>query len=155
MIGKERGIAILSKVLILVLCLLFGACSNTVSIKVSNIEKSNLNNRSDDVPVTFIVYKLKSVERFEEASDRDLITREDGVLGKDKIDSIRLQVAPKNELVAIKVKDKEVPYIGILVLFANDTKKITKAWVKTKDASGFWNKKMLKFQITQEGIRRL
>lgn len=155
MIFEKGSVASLSKALILVLCLSLGACSNTVSIRVSNVEKSNLNNRSDDVPVTFIVYKLKSVERFEEASDRDLITREDGVLGKDKIDSIKLQIAPKNEIVAIKVKDKDVPYVGILVLFANDTKKITKAWVKTKNASGFWNKKMLKFQITQEGIRRL
>lgn len=155
MIFEKGSIASLSKALILVLCLLLGACSNTVSIRVSNVEKSNLNNRFDDVPVTFIVYKLKSVERFEEASDRDLITREDGVLGKDKIDSIKLQIAPKNEIVAIKVKDKDVPYVGILVLFANDTKKITKTWVKTKNASGFWNKKMLKFQITQEGIRRL
>lgn len=147
------------KILILVLCLLFGACSNTVSVKISNIEKSNLNNRLDDVPVTLIIYKLKNVEKFEEASDKDLITREDGSLGKDKIDSIKLQIAPKNEIVAIKVNDKEVPYIGVLALFANDTKKVTKAWVKTKDASGFWsrfwNEKTLKFEITQEGIKTI
>ncbi len=141
------------KILILVLCLLFGACSSTVSVSISNTEKSNLNNRSDDVPITLVIYKLKNIEKFKEANDRDLTTREDGALGKDKIDSIRLQIAPKDEIIAIKVKDKEVPYIGILALFANDTKKVTKVWVKTKDASGFWNKKTLKFKITQEGIQ--
>lgn len=141
------------KILILVLCLLFVSCSNTVSVRISNIEKSNLNNRSDDVPITLVIYKLKNIEKFKEASDRDLTTREDGALGKDKIDSIRLQIAPKDEIIAIKVKDKEVPYIGILALFANDTKKVTRVWVKTKDASGFWNKKTLKFKITQEGIQ--
>ena len=53
------------KILILALCLLFGACSNNVSVKISNIEKSNLNNRFDDVPVTLIIYKLKDVKKFE------------------------------------------------------------------------------------------
>ena len=141
------------KILILILCLLFVSCSNTVSVRISNIEKSNLNNRSDDVPITLVIYKLKNIEKFKETSDRDLTTREDGALGKDKIDSIRLQIAPKDEIIAIKVKDKEVPYIGILALFANNTKKVTKIWAKTKDASGFWNKKILKFKITQEGIQ--
>lgn len=111
-------------ILILSLCiLLFGACSNTVSVVISNIENSNLNNRLDDVPVTLIIYKLKNIEKFKEASDKDLITREDGALGKDKIDSIKLQIAPKNEIVAIKVEDDKVSYIGILALFANNTKK--------------------------------
>ncbi|MCX2683780.1 type VI secretion system lipoprotein TssJ [Campylobacter sp. MIT 21-1685] len=143
------------KILILVLCLLFMACSNTVSVKISNIEKSNLNNRLDDVPITLMIYKLENIEKFENASDEDLITREDGVLGKDKIDSIKLQIAPKNEIVAIKVDDKEVPYIGILALFANDTKKVTKIWAKTKDASGFWSEKTLQFEISQEGIKAI
>lgn len=136
-------------ILILSLCvLLFGACSNTVSVVISNIENSNLNNRLDDVPVTLIIYKLKNIEKFKEASDKDLITREDGVLGKDKIDSIKLQIAPKNEIVAIKVEDDEVSYIGILALFANNAKKITKTWATT-------NEKTLKFEITQEGIKTI
>lgn len=147
------------RVLLLVLCLLFTACSNTVSVKVSNIEKSNLNNRLDDVPVTLIIYKLKNIEKFKEASEKDLITREDGALGKDKIDSIKLQIAPKNEILALKIQDKEVPYLGILTLFTNDTNKTTKIWVRTKDAKGFWSgflrKKTLTFEITQEGIKRI
>lgn len=136
-------------ILILSLCVLFfGACSNTVSVLISNIENSNLNNRLDDVPVTLIIYKLKNIEKFKEASDKDLITREDGALGKDKIDSIKLQIAPKNEIVAIKFEDDEVPYIGILALFANNAKKITKIWATT-------NEKTLKFEITQEGIKTI
>lgn len=136
-------------ILILSLCvLLFGACSNTVSVVIRNIENSNLNNRLDDVPVTLIIYKLKNIEKFKEASDKDLITREDGALGKDKIDSIKLQIAPKNEIVAIKVEDDKVSYIGILALFANNTKKITKTWATT-------NEKTLKFEITQEGIKTI
>lgn len=145
------------KILVFLLCfLLLGACSNTVDIKISNIEKSNLNKRADDVPLTIIIYKLKNIEKFKEASDKDLTTREDGALGKDKIDSIKLQIAPKSEIVAIKVEDEEVPYIGILALFANnDTKKATKVWMSTKDASGFWNNKTLNFEITQEGIKAI
>lgn len=141
------------KILIFILSILFIACSNTVNVKINNMEKSNLNNRLDDVPVTIVVYKLKNIEKFKEASDIDLMTREDGALGKDKIDSIKLQVAPKDEIVAVKVKDKEVPYIGILALFANNTNKVTRIYVKTKSAKGFWKHKTLKFKITQEGIR--
>lgn len=124
-----------------------------MSIKVSNVENSNLNSRLDDVPVTLILYKLKNIEKFEGASNKDLITREDGVLGKDKVDSIKLQIAPKSEIVAIKVKKKESPYVGVLALFTNDTKKITKAWAKIKSVTEFWSKKSLKFEITQEGIK--
>lgn len=136
-------------------CFLFAACSSTVSIKISNIENSNLNNRSDDVPVTIVVYKLSNIEKFIDSSDKDLITREDGALGKDKIDSMKLQIAPKNEVIALKIKDKEVPYIGILALFANDALRTTKVWVKTKKVNGLRNKKVVKFEITQEGIKRI
>lgn len=134
---------------------ILGACSNTVSVKINNIDKSNLNNRLDDVPITVIIYKLNNIEKFQKASDKDLITREDGTLGKDKMDSIRLQVAPKDEIIAIKVEDKEVPYIGILVLFANSDKKITKIWAETNDASGMGDDKILTFDITQNGIKRM
>lgn len=138
---------------ILILCLLFAACSRTVSIKVNNVENSNLNNRLDDVPVTLIFYKLKNIEKFEGASNKDLITREDGVLGKDKVDSIKLQIAPKSEIIAIKVKKRESPYVGVLALFANNTKKKTKSWAKIKSVTEFWSKKSLTFEITQEGIK--
>ncbi|MGX2973083.1 type VI secretion system lipoprotein TssJ [Helicobacter sp. T3_23-1059] len=141
--------------IVLLWCFLFSACSSTVSIKINNIENSNLNNRSDDVPVTIVVYKLNNIEKFIDSSDKDLITREDGALGKDKIDSMKLQIAPKNEIIALKIKDKEVPYIGILALFANDALRTTKVWVKTKKVKGLRNKKVVKFEITQEGIKRI
>lgn len=132
----------------------FCACSSVVSVKIDNVENSNLNNRNDDVPVTIIVYQLKDIKKFEEANDIDLATREDGVLGKDKLDSIKIQVAPKDKVVAVKVDEEEVPYIGVFVLFANNTKKITKIWVKTEEANGFGKKKYLQFEITKEGITR-
>lgn len=141
------------KSLIVVLLLFFCACSSTVSVKINNVENSNLNNRFDDVPLTVIVYQLKDVKKFEEASELDLVNREDGILGKDKIDSIKMQIAPKNNVVAVKVNDEEVPYIGVLVLFANNTKKITKIWAKTEEASGFGSRKTLKFEVNKEGIR--
>lgn len=136
-------------------CFLLTACSNTVSIKISNVENSNLNNRFDDVPVMLIIYKLNNIEKFIDSSDKDLIAREDGALGKDKIDSMRLQIAPKNEVIALKIEDREVPYIGILALFANNAPRATKVWVKTKDADGVWDRKVIKFEITQEGIKRI
>lgn len=159
--SKELKARILMKkisiivVFILLGCFLFVACSSTVSIKVNNVENSNLNNRFDDVPIMLVIYKLNNIEKFIDSSDKDLITREDGVLGKDKIDSIKLQIAPKNEVVAIKVEDKEVPYIGILALFVNDEPRTTKVWAETKDADGLWNRKVIKFEITQEGIKRI
>ncbi|HEH4144652.1 TPA: type VI secretion system lipoprotein TssJ, partial [Campylobacter jejuni] len=102
--------------------------------------------RHDDVPVTAIVYQLKDIKKFEEASDIDLATREEGVLGKDKLDSIKTQIAPKDNIIAVKVDEEEVPYVGILVLFANNTKKTTKIWAKTEDANGFGKNKYLKFE---------
>ncbi len=149
-----KYIPVFSLTVILLCPLAFVACANTVSIKVHNMENSNLNNRLDDVPVTLIIYKLKNIEKFIDSRDKDLITREDGTLGKDKIDSIKIQIAPKNEVIALKIKDKEVPYIGILALFANDEPRETKIWVRAKDANGLWNK-VIKFEISKEGIRRI
>ncbi|QOR00545.1 type VI secretion system lipoprotein TssJ [Campylobacter sp. 2014D-0216] len=143
------------KLIILFIGMFLSACSSVVSVKIDNVKNSNLNNRNDDVPLTVIVYQLKNVNKFTKASDLELITREDAVLGKDKIDSIRLQIAPRDNVIAFKVVDEEVPYIGILVLFANKTKKITKIWAKTDDADGFGTKKTLKFEITKNGIRNI
>lgn len=141
------------KGLFFLLPLFFCACSSMVGVKINNIENSNLNNRLDDVPVTAIIYQLKDIKKFEEASDMDLATREDGVLGKDKLDSIKTQIAPKDNIIAVEVNEEEVPYVGILVLFANNTKKITKIWAKTEDASGFGGSKSLNFEISKEGIK--
>ncbi|EFP5458811.1 type VI secretion system lipoprotein TssJ [Campylobacter jejuni] len=143
------------KSLFFLLPLFFCACSSVVSVKINNVENSNLNNRHDDVPVTAIVYQLKDIKKFEEASDIDLATREEGVLGKDKLDSIKTQIAPKDNIIAVKVDEEEVPYVGILVLFANNTKKTTKIWTKTEDANGFGKNKYLKFEISKEGIKRI
>ncbi|TLD86759.1 type VI secretion system lipoprotein TssJ [Helicobacter sp. MIT 05-5294] len=137
-----------------VVALLLSACSSMVNVKVNNIEGSNLNNREDDVPLTIIVYQLNDIKKFESASDLDLATREDAILGKDKIDSIRIQIAPQDEVIAVKVDDEEVQYIGLMALFANSAKKTTKAWVKTEDASGFWfAEKRIEFEITKEGVK--
>lgn len=139
---------------LLLIVLIFSACSSKVDVKINNHEESNLNNRQDDVPLTIIVYQLKDIKKFEQASDIDLFAREDSILGKDKIDSIKMQIAPKDDVVAVNVEDEEVPYIGILVFFANNDKKTTKAWAKTSQASGFWFKdKRLEFAITKNGIR--
>ncbi|MBZ7942850.1 type VI secretion system lipoprotein TssJ [Campylobacter molothri] len=143
------------KSLFFLLPLIFCACSSMVSIKINNKENSNLNKRNDDVPVTAIIYQLKDIKKFEEASDMDLATREDGVLGKDKLDSIKTQIAPKDNIIAIKVDSGEVPYVGVLVLFANNTNKATKIWAKTKDANGFGSGKYLKFEISKKGIKRI
>ncbi|EAH6134409.1 type VI secretion system lipoprotein TssJ [Campylobacter jejuni] len=143
------------KSLFFLLPLFFCACSSVVSVKINNVENSNLNNRHDDVPVTAIVYQLKDIKKFEEASDIDLATREEGVLGKDKLDSIKTQIAPKDNIIAVKVDEEEVPYVGILVLFTNNTKKTTKIWAKTEDANGFGKNKYLKFEISKEGIKRI
>ena len=110
---------ILAFFLALQIMFFLGACSNTVNVKIDNIENSNLNNRMDDVPLTIMVYQLKDIKKFEEANDTDLLTRDDSVLGKDKIDSIKLQIAPKVNVVAVKVDEEEVPYIGVLAIFAN------------------------------------
>lgn len=139
----------------LLIGLFLSSCSSIISVKIDNIKNSNLNSRNDDVPLTVIVYQLKDVNKFIKASDLDLIDREDATLGRDKIDSIRLQIAPEDNIIAFKVIDEEVPYIGILVLFANKTRKITKVWVKTDDANGFGANKTLKFEITKDGIRNI
>ncbi len=130
------------------------SCSSMVDVGIYNQENANLNNRLDDVPLTLIVYQLRDVKKFQQAHDMDLATREDGVLGKDKIDSIRLQIAPKDHIIAISVDDEEVPYVGVLALFANSAKKKTKEWASTKDASGFIGTKKLEFEITKEGVKQ-
>lgn len=124
------------KSLFFLLPLFFCACSSVVSVKINNVENSNLNNRHDDVPVTAIVYQLKDIKKFEEASDIGLATREEGVLGKDKLDSIKTQIAPKDNIIAVKVDEEEVPYVGILVLFANNTKKQQKYGQRPKMQMG-------------------
>ncbi|EAI7507839.1 type VI secretion system-associated lipoprotein [Helicobacter pullorum] len=143
---------ILAFFLALQIMFFLGACSNTVNVKIDNIENSNLNNRMDDVPLTIMVYQLKDIKKFEEANDTDLLTRDDSVLGKDKIDSIKLQIAPKVNVVAVKVDEEEVPYIGVLAIFANKMNKNNKIWIETSKAYGIFGDKTLHFKITKEGI---
>lgn len=134
----------------LLLCLLFAVygCSTTASITVINDKNSNPNIHGDNVPVTLKLYKLNGVERFKEASVLDLNTREDAVLGKDKIDVVRMQIAPNDTKIMAEIKKKETGYIGILVLFATMQNKKYKSAIRSKDISG----DNVTFTITNQGV---
>lgn len=137
----------MKKLIIFLLLAVYG-CSTTASIAVINDKNSNPNIHGDNVPVTLKLYKLNGVERFKEASVLDLNTREDAALGKDKIDVVRMQIAPNDTKVMATIKKKEVGYIGVLVLFATMQNKKYKSAVKSKDISG----DNVTFTITNQGV---
>ncbi|MDE7315451.1 MAG: type VI secretion system lipoprotein TssJ [Mucispirillum sp.] len=137
----------MKKLLIFLLLAVYG-CSTTAYIAVINDKNSNPNIHGDNVPVTLKLYKLNGVERFQEASVLDLNTREDAVLGKDKIDVVRMQIAPNDTKVMAEIKKKEIGYIGILVLFATMQNKKYKSAVRSKDISG----DNVTFTITNQGV---
>lgn len=137
----------MKKLLIFLLLAVYG-CSTTASVAVINDKNSNPNIHGDNVPVTLKLYKLSGVERFKEASVLDLNTREDAVLGKDKIDVVRMQIAPNDTKIMAEIKKKEIGYIGILVLFATMQNKKYKSAIKSKEISG----DNVTFTITNQGI---
>ncbi len=132
-------------------CLWFVSCSTPIRVIVSNYEDSNLNNRGDNVPITLLIYQLKDGKRFEYASTKDLLDRESVVLGRDKVDLIRVQVPPdeKNMIVA-DINKKEGKYIGVLALFANPRDKTQKFYKKLNRV--FRN--TIKLDVTQNGIMK-
>lgn len=137
----------MKKLLIFLLLAVYG-CSTTASVAVINDKNSNPNIHGDNVPVTLKLYKLNGIERFKEASVLDLNTREDAVLGKDKIDVVRMQIAPNDTKIMAEIKKKEIGYIGILVLFATMQNKKYKSAIKSKEISG----DNVTFSITNQGI---
>lgn len=141
---------ILKYLLIAIIIALFStACSTPIQVIVSNYEDSNLNNRGDNVPITLIVYQLKDSKKFEYASPKDLISRESVALGRDKIDSIKIQVPPnEKEILVAEFNEKEGDYIGILALFSNIKGKKQKFYKKLN--SVFEN--IIKINITKNGI---
>ena len=136
--------------IVMLICIEFSiGCSTPIRIQASNYDNSNLNNRNDNVPVTLVIYQLKDINKFEYASIKDLTMRESVVLGRDNIDSVKIQVPPneKNMLVA-EFEKKEGKYIGILALFANPNGKKQKFYKKLNKVF----KNTIKIDITQEGI---
>lgn len=138
----------MKRVLITVMALFFAGCATTKEIHVTNSKKSNLNFNGDNVPVTIIVYKLKDLTKFKEASAFDLLKREDAILGRDKIDSSKLQIAPDDEITAITANKKDVPYIGVLAIFNDVNNKKLKSAIQTKKIKG----NVLMFRISEKGI---
>lgn len=136
------------KLLILLGFIFVYGCSSTAVITVINDKNSNPNYHGDNVPVTLKLYKLNGVERFKEASVLDLNTREDAVLGKDKIDVSRMQIAPNDTKIMATIKKKDVGYIGILVMYADMNNKKIKSAVRSKNISG----DNLTFTISNQGI---
>lgn len=135
-------------VLITVMALLFIGCATTKEIHVKNSKKSNLNFNGDNVPVTVVVYKLRDLTKFKEASAFDLLKRDDALLGRDKIDSFKLQIAPDDEMLVITANKKDVPYIGVLAIFNDVNNKKLKSAIQTKKIKG----KALMFRISDKGI---
>lgn len=129
----------------------FVACSTPVRVIVSNYKDSNLNNRGDNVPVTLLIYQLKDGKRFEYASSQDLLNRESVVLGRDKVDSIRVQIPPnETNMIAAEINKKEGKYIGILALFANSQNKTQKFHKKLNRVCS----NVIRLDITQSGISK-
>lgn len=138
-------------IFIVFVCIVFiyNGCSTPIRIQAFNHDNSNLNNRNDNVPITLVIYQLKDINKFEYASIKDLIMRESVALGRDNVDSVKIQVPPneKNMLVAEFAK-REGKYIGILALFANSKGKKQKFYKKLNKVF----KNTIKIDITQEGI---
>lgn len=125
----------------------FTACGQ-IQVGINNMPNSNLNNRGDNVPLTVIIYQLNDIKKFQEATEVELLEKEDEVLGKDKIDSIKLQIQPETNVAVIKIDKDSVAYVGILVLYANQTKSKIKEFKKSDEIKNDY----LLFKITDKDI---
>lgn len=134
----------------LVLMLFLAGCAK--DLIVSNTPNSNLNYHGDNVPITIIAYKLKDVAKFKEASVADLTEKNGEILGWDKIDSIKTQIQPNtNRYAFTNVDPDEVPYVGILVLYADQSKTNVKAFKATRENK----EKNIVFEITKNSVNIL
>ena len=122
-----------------------------IQVGINNMPNSNLNNRGDNVPITVIVYQLSDIKKFEEATEMDLIAKESEVLGRDKIDSIKLQIQPNANASIVKIDKENVPYVGVLVLYADQGKTKIKEFKKTSDVKEDY----LIFSISDKDIKAL
>ena len=134
----------------LIFMLFIAGCAKDLII--SNTPNSHLNYHGDNVPVTIIAYKLKDVAKFQQASIVDLAEKNGDILGQDKIDSIKTQIQPNtNRYAFTNVDPDEVPYVGILVLYADQSKTNIKAYKSTKEAK----EKNIVFEITKNGVNTI
>lgn len=142
--GKKIAI-----VLFTLIALCFSGCYTTKQIRIKNDKDSNFNLNSDAVPVTIMLYQLKDTAKFKDATAMDLIERADVVLGKDKIDITKMQIAPDSEKVVATIDKNEIPYIGILVIYNNMfKKKKIKSLVESDEIS----RDLLELEVKKEGI---
>ena len=81
----------------------------------------------------------------------DLIAKENEVLGKDKIDSIKLQIQPNANASIVKIDKENVPYVGVLVLYADQGKTKIKEFKKTSEIKEDY----LIFSISDKDIKAL
>ena len=81
----------------------------------------------------------------------DLIAKENEVLGRDKIDSIKLQIQPNANASIVKIDKENVPYVGVLVLYADQGKTKIKEFKKTSDIKEDY----LIFSISDKDIKAL
>lgn len=139
------------KALLTTIFTVFIAGCGQIQVGINNMPNSNLNNRGDNVPITVIIYQLSDIKKFEEATEMELIAKENEVLGRDKIDSIKLQIQPNASTAIIKIDKENVPYIGILVLYADQGKTKIKEFKKTSDVK----KDYLIFSISDKDIKAL
>ena len=116
-----------------------------IQVGINNMPNSNLNNRGDNV------YQLSDIKKFEEAAEMELITKENEVLGRDKIDSIKLQIQPNANTAIVKIDKENVPYVGVLVLYADQGKTKIKEFKKTSDVKEDY----LIFSISDKDIKAL
>lgn len=139
------------KALLATIFMIFMVGCGQIQVGINNMPNSNLNNRGDNVPITVIVYQLSDIKKFEEATEMDLIAKENEVLGRDKIDSIKLQIQPNANASIVKIDKENVPYVGVLVLYADQGKTKIKEFKKTSDIEEDY----LIFSISDKDIKAL
>lgn len=146
MIMKKQGI-FLAFLISIALCV--SGCYSSKQILVKNDKDSNYNLNLDAVPITIFLFQLKDIEKFKDASPLDLIERSDVILGKDKIDITKMQIAPDNEKTIATINKNEVPYVGLLAVYSNMGKKRkVKALIESDEIS----RDLLELQIKKNGV---
>lgn len=133
--------------ILILLC--FTGCYSPKQILVKNDRNSNFNLNSDAVPITIYLYQLKDTAKFKDASAMDLIERSDIVLGRDKLDITRMQIAPDSEKIIATIDKSQVPYVGFLVVYSNMNKRRK---IKSLIESDEISRDLLELQISKDGI---
>jgi type VI secretion system protein VasD len=109
----------LSRVILFCFSLYLVACASDLKVNLNAARQLNQSEQNQSLPLVVVVYQLRDIETFQQATFQELWQQDTATLGDSMLSRREVIVAPGSKKEIFISRQKDAKFIGVIGLFRN------------------------------------